>query len=152
MTIAQEARRRNSGDVMILLAEITHPDQPLPVRVARNGANVTSNGDLFEAYPYEFVHESQGEDDSAAASIVIDNLHGGLLRVMRASAVAPRISLWIVMASAPNARELIMDDMEIRGVAYDLETIRGMIPKPQFLTEPAPHLRFVPSAAPGLFE
>lgn len=150
MTLAQEVRQRTSADVILLLLTITHASLEAPVRIVRNDEDIRSNQETFYAFPFDFLFEARGEDQSQQAAIDIPFFSAQLLALMRASKVSPQITLEIALASDPNDIEQSFEDLTLDGVEYDATRISGIIARPQLMTRVAPYLGFTLSNFPGI--
>jgi hypothetical protein len=150
MSLAAELRRPESGDPVLLLATIVHPGLDAPLRVVRNGEDVVSRGETFTRCWFDFRFPAQGEEADFDAEIRIDNLDPEIVKALREDPALPLITLEVVLASAPDAVEMILPEMELREAVYDLAEISGQLSVIDFASEPAVAIRFVPQWFPGL--
>lgn len=151
MPLDQETRKQESGDVIIALATLEHPDLAAPIRAADNGEDVTSRGDLFLASGWQLRLPDEGEDADYEAEIEIENVDGSIIYALEASIVAPTLKIEIVMSSDPDTVEVELQGYELAEVSYDATRITGRLKLPDMRIEPAPFQRFNPTVTPGLF-
>lgn len=151
MTLEQEVRKRDSADPIIALAIIAHPDLDPPIRVAANGEDIESDGETFFGWPWELKRPDEGEDADYQAEITIDNIDPVIVTTLKASAVAPTITIQLIMASAPDDVEQELANFGLSEISFDAETIKGTLSLRELRDKPACCKSFTPSVAPGLF-
>jgi hypothetical protein len=145
------ANAGETEELFLVLLTFSHPDLAAPLRVTSGGAEVTSRGNLFAAYPFEL--SLPGDDGARApeARLVIDNIDRQIVAAVRALPAAPTVLIEIVRAAAPDVIEAKFEDFRLTGVTYDSQTVQGNLTIEDFTAEPFPAGRFTPGAFPGLF-
>lgn len=151
MALDQEIRKQESGDVIIALATLTHPDLAAPIRAADNGEDVESRGETFLASGWQLRLPDEGEDADYEAEVEIENVDGAIIEALEGSTVAPQLLIEIVMSSDPDTVEVELQGYELAEVSYDATRITGRLKLPDMRIEPAPFQRFNPTVTPGLF-
>lgn len=142
---------QETDQVFIILLEIDHVSLVEPIRVAGNTENITSNGDLFIAYPFEISLPNDDVEDSAKIRLRIDNVDRSIIQSLRSIASPPTLKLMVVRAEAPDTVEFQYEAFELRDAFYDALVIEGTLTLESFLFEPYPAEKFTPSDFPGLF-
>lgn len=95
-----------TGDGLLMLLTITHPDEPAPIRLAANGRAVTSRGDVFPPFPFDIQLPDDEQDTSAVAKFVGDNVSRRIIGWLRGLTGAPTGLIEAVRLSAPDTVEL----------------------------------------------
>lgn len=140
-----------TDDAFLILLTIDHDDFVSPVRVVNNSEDITSNGELFIAFP--FLLELPKDTDALApqATLTIDNIDRQIITSLRSIASAPSIKIEIIRAADPDTVEVSYDGMLLRDVTYDQSQVSGKIVLQRFDSEPYPAGRMTPKDFPGLF-
>lgn len=150
MSLAQEGRKSASGDTIVALATVTHALLAQPIRATNNGKDITSNGNLFMAAGWRMQLPDEGEESDDEWQVAIDNVSTDIVTSIKASNVPPVITLQIVMASAPNAVEVLVENYALQDVDGDGAEIRGRMTLPMLREFDCPSKGFIPSLFPGL--
>jgi len=151
LTFRQAVNARETGEAFIILVEIDSDDLSEPIRVCSDGVNVTSNGNLYVAYPFDITLPDDLEDGAPSCRITIDNVDRALTVGIRSLTSPPTVRIMVVLASDPDTLELDFDDFQLVNISYDAFTIEGTITIESYLAEPYPGNSFMPSTTPGLF-
>jgi len=143
-----------TGEALIVLVTIDHPDLPAPIYLNNSGENLTSRGHLFLACPFQPTLSEDSDDRPPQAKIIIDNIDRTMAAAVREAAVggvAPSVNLELVLASAPDTVEAAFTDFEMREVTYNALTIEGTLTLEGLFKEPACGYTFSPTYFQGLF-
>lgn len=138
-------------DVWLVLIEIDHETLAEPVRVVNNTENITSNGDLYVAYPFEITLPDSREDAPPRARLSIDNVTREIAEVIRSITSAPSVTISIVRAADPDTIEASWPFYKMRGVRWDSGKVSGDLVVEDFTSEPYPAGIFSPAGFPALF-
>lgn len=141
---------QETGEVWLVLLTITHTDLPAPLRFVNNNEDITSNGNVYTAFPFEIFLPDQDPDQPPRASLRIDNVDRQIVAALRTLTSAPTIQFDIILASAPNTIEATFPGMKLVGASYTAATIEGEIAPESLFTEPMTYT-MTPSRFPGLF-
>jgi hypothetical protein len=151
LTFRQAIYAQETNEVFVVLVEIDHADLASPIRVCSNDTDITSNGNVFTAYPFNIELPSDDEGDMPQARLTIDNVDQSLTASIRTIQSPPSVRIMVVLASAPDVLEVDMPDFVFSNITYDAFTISGTISIESFMNEPFPGDVFTPSQFPGLF-
>lgn len=141
---------QNTGEVFLILLEIDHDDFTTPIRVVNNYDDVTSNSDVYTAYPFEIVLPKENAQISKA-TLSIDNVSQTIIEEIRNLTTAPSVTLTIVLASDPDTIEVGPFYFSLTSVIYDAMVIRGELNYENILQQVYPKEDFNPFNHPGLF-
>lgn len=148
-----------TGEAFILLLAISHAQLSVPIRVAHNGQDVTSRGNVYAAYPFQIDLPAQDPERPPRVRLLIDNVGtvdlGGsqvnIVRKLREISSPPTVTLEVVLASAPDTVEAGPFAMTLTAAPYDALAIEGELAFEDVLHEPFPGDQFTPANFPGLF-
>lgn len=151
LTFRQAIYAQETGEVFVVLVEIDHDDLPSPIRICSNDVDITSNGNVYVAYPFNIELPSEEEGDLPQARLTVDNVDRSLTEAIRTIQTPPSVRIMIVLASDPDTIEVDMPDFVFTNISYDAQTVTGTISIENFMSEPFPGDVFTPSQFPGLF-
>lgn len=140
-----------TGEVFLSLLTIDHDDLDAPIRLCNNGADVTSRGDLYVAFPFQHQLPTDSDGEVPRAEIAICNVTTEITRQLDVLQSPPTVALEIVLASSPDTVEAGPWNFTLKGVDYDQLTIQASLGFENVLSEPFPAPRFTPTSFPGLF-
>ena len=132
------------------LLVISHADITT-LRFVANTEDITSNGYVYTAYPFDIRLPQECEDQLSQVPIVIDNVDRAIVDEIRSLGGAPNIALSIVLASDPDTVEYGPIDATLRNVEWNFGKITGDLQGEDLLNEGYPGHAFTPITAPGLF-
>lgn len=142
---------QSTDKVFLVLLTIDHPDLGTPFRLVNNTEDVTSNGDLYTAYPFEISFPSEDGENISSASLILDNVDQLLVSTIRSLQSEPTVQLNLVIFDTPDVVEAGPMDFLLRGVKYDSFKIVAELTFEPILQEPFPKDIMSPKVFPGLF-
>lgn len=146
----RSAFAENTDKVWLVLLTVTHADLPESIRVVRDYANITSNGNLFVAFPFEIELPDEDPDRPTQARLSIENVDRTIIRSLRAITSPCDVTIQLVLSDTPDTIEVEYVGMKLRNVQYDAGTITGELSFEDIMTEPVT-LEMTPQWFPGLF-
>lgn len=149
-TAVASLNAQETGEVWLVLLTISHPDLPTPIRVVNNNEDITSRGNVYQAFPFEIVLPGEDPDSPPRASIRIDNVDRSVIGLIRSISSAPSVTIEVILASQPNTVEIAYSSLALRNVRYDPSTIEGELFFEPLFNEPIT-ATMTPSRFPGLF-
>lgn len=142
----------NRDDPEVILLEISHPDLATPIRVCSDVQDLTSNGQLFVAIPFNITLPDERDRQAPRVLLQIDNigreLMGWLEQAQGGAGATMRVRQ--VRRSAPNNVELDFT-VGLQTVMADMTTVQAELGYDHLLDRPAIGIRYDPVVAPGLF-
>lgn len=123
-TAIQEINAVHSGEVWVWLMEIIHIDITT-IFVCNNNVSVTSNAQLYEAYPFDIVLNTDDGRRFPTIQLQIENIDRSLVDEILLVSSALTVNLKLVMASNPNIVEIEVPNMTLKGVSFDESKISG---------------------------
>lgn len=152
MTIKSELYQQETDVLFVYLLTVNHADLAEPLRFTNNTDNIESNGDLYQAWPFDISLPDQGDDKIPRAQIVFDAADNNMVSVLRSLESQPSISIAIVDVDDPGTIEKSFSNMMVVSQAYtsdySVSLTLGMLDLTQ---ERAQNLRFDKVRFPGLF-
>lgn len=129
-----------SSEPLVVLLEITHAALPAPIRVTNNGADITSNGDLYQAFPFDIDLPGDSEGDPIARLRIanVDRSIGDAIDLITTPAT---VGMTLVLVDTPDVLQRAWVFYELRSVTRTALEITGEIPIRQYSTEPFPNIR-----------
>ncbi len=141
-----------TGDGLLVLLTINHPDFSTPIRVVNNKVDVPSRGDTFTSFPFDIVLPSSEVGSGSVARLTIDNVSREIVSAIRlAGSVPPTVLIEVVRLKDTEVLEFSFPPFRIRNVRADVTAVSGDLFATDLQTEPYPALTFTPGFFPGLF-
>lgn len=138
-----------SEDPLLMLLEINFPDTT-DFFFVNNTENITSNGQVFSAMPFQFTLPSDTDQEVPELSITISNVGLELIDQLSSSTENVTGNVKIVFASVPDFVELTVDDMILKSINYDAKFITMTLGFDDILNIKIPHQTYSAVDYPGL--
>jgi hypothetical protein len=152
LTAMQGAMAQETDEVYLVIMEIDHPSFGTPLRFVNNTVDITSNSNLYTAFPFEAIMPDDKEESEPTAQIRIDNVSRELIDEIRTISEPPTMTLSVILASTPNTIEWGPLEFQTRSVTYDASTITFTLGYSTFISEPFPYRTFDTISFPGMFQ
>ncbi len=146
----EAAYLQETDDVFLVLLTITH-DDITPIRVVNNNENITSDSNLFIAYPFEITLPDSTGDGTPSAQLVIDNVSREIAESIRSITTAPKVTISVIRAADPDTIEITFAPFTLRNVKWDIMKVSGDLSMEEIAIEPFPIGQFTPAQFQGLF-
>ncbi len=149
------ANAQETGEVLLALVTITHSSIiGGPLRVVQDLQDITSNGNVYTAFPFEITLPSDSDDGPAKVMLRIDNIDRSIAQTIRTipPSSPPTVQVDIIVASQPDTVELSMPNMTLRNVSGDAFQIEGELRMDEEDLITFPEGSFTPQHFPGLFK
>lgn len=156
MTYSPAARRNllstSADEPMIILAEITHADLEVPIRVANDVENITVEGNEFIACPFSLTKPDDVDQQTPSAQISVDNIGRELTQWLEYSrgGKGAKLRMMAVLRSSPEVLEFDMT-MDLTGLSINNLTVDGNLGYKDTLMQPAVAVRYDPITSPGMW-
>lgn len=147
----QAITAQETGEVFLLLLTIDHPDLAQPIRVVRNGEDVTSRGNTYSACAFDVALPDERSDRPPRVQLVLDNVDRAITQALRPLTSPPTVTLEVVLASSPDTVEAGPYEFTVRNVVYDAHVVTAELAYEDVLNLRFPADRFTPNLFPGLF-
>ncbi len=148
----QAALAQQTDEVFLVLLEVDHPNLMTPLRFVNDSQDITSNMELYTAFPFEVQLPDDQEGREPRAELRIDNVSRELIDEIRSINDAFTVILSVILASSPNVIEWGPLEFISQGVVYDANQITFSIIYSVFAEEPFPYQVFDTINFPGMFK
>ena len=148
----QASLATETSKVFLVLLELSHPDLGAPVRLVNNTEDITSNGQVYTAFPFYARMPDDRDDREPVAELVVANATRELIDTVRTLQQALQARLSVILADTPSVIEWGPIDMEVKTVSYDANAVTFTLGMQAFAEEPFPYPAFTPPKFPGMFK
>lgn len=143
---------QNTDEVFLFLLTLDHEDLEAPIRVVNNVENITSNGNVYTAFPFDLILPQDDGDTLPQVIISLSNVDLSLVDEIRSLTGALTVTLEVVLASSPNTIEMSIDGMQTISIQYDAQKIEATCQVEDTLNLVFPNDAYLPFNFPGLFQ
>lgn len=149
---ARRGMNATSGEALLLLVEISHPDLGAPVRVVQDNQDLVHQGNLFVAFDFRIDLPDDQDKQTATAKIDLDNIGRELTQWLEESGGGEDAQVRIVQVSRADPDVVEWEaTLDLTNVLMDVPRIGGELGYEDLLNRPGVRLRYDPRTAPGLF-
>lgn len=136
----------------LILLEIDHPELTHPVRVVNDMTDVTSNGDIYIAFPFRCVLPDDFENQLPKARLSIDNVSRDLMFWIETTGGGQGSTATFkqIMRSNPNLIEWQIQ-MSLFNVTVNMQEISAELGFENLFGKPAVTFKYRPDNSPGLW-
>jgi len=113
------AQAPESGEVFLVMLEISHPTWVTPFYMVDNTVNVTSEGHEYIAWPFDLILGADDGERLPEVKLIIDNVDRKLVEIIRTTVDAPQMAIKLVLASQPDIVEVYISGLTLRDVEFD---------------------------------
>ena len=124
---------------VVALLTIEHEDLDQTIRVTNNGADLDSNGETFQHFPFDIEFPGDGENEPVARLTIanVDRLIGDAIDAITTPAT---VGMNVVLTSSPDVLQKDWSFFELRNVTRTALEITGDIVIRQYASEPYPNI------------
>lgn len=141
----------DTEEVWLVLLKIEHDSLEESIRVVNNKEDITSNGELYTAFPFEISLPDETQDTLGQCKLRIDNVDRRIVEAVRLCTGVPKMTISVILADSPDIVEFGPLDMNLSVVEYDSFIVDATITYDDVLNQSFPKDKFIPSMFPGLF-
>lgn len=141
---------QQTDKVFLIILDISHADFADTIRIVNDYSDVTSNGNVYTAFPFTVTLPKESEEVTKA-TLVIDNVSRTLIDEIRTITTPPDVSLNIILSDTPDIVEVGPFNFKLKQVTYDQLTIQGSLDFEDVLFGNFPNETFTPQNHPGMF-
>ena len=136
----------------LILLEINHPDLDAPIRVVNDTTDITSNGNLFLAFPFNCILPDDYENRLPRARLSISNVGRDLMQWLEISdgGIGATAKFQQVMRSRPDQVEWEIT-MSLFNVTANNQEVSAELGFENLFAKPAISVSYRPETAKGLF-
>lgn len=121
--------------------------------VVNNNEDITSNGQLYSAYPFDITLPPDSLQKQPTVTLTIDNVSKILTDWIRNEFDPPEVAIQVVLASQPDVVEMNLDFLKLIDARWDAKTITGTLQVDDVFNAAFPSIgqTYTPPQFPGLF-
>lgn len=146
--------QQQTEEAFLILIELDHADLDDPLRFVNNseGDDITSNGDVYTAYPFRTnIFPEDSNSRVPQVTLTIDNVARELVETIRNICSPISIDISVILESAPNTVEVGPLSYTIKAVNYNAFQIVAQLSHEEFLNLRFPAGKFTQSNFPALY-
>ena len=121
------------------------------IHVVNNNEPVTSNGQVFEPYPFALTLPLSDGERQVELMLQIDNVDQSLTKAIRELLTPPVIKLEMVLSNTPDTIEQTIDFLRADFVSYDSMSIQFKLRPDNIMGRKFPSSKYSPARFPDLF-
>lgn len=150
-TNAQEQiRSREKAQAVLLLLTISPPAHSV-VRLVDNLEDITSNGNVFKAFPFKIDLSADDGQTLQTVRLLIDNVSLEMVDWMRGVTDPIPVTIQTIFSGTPDTIEQQISDLVIREVKYNATTITATLFADDDLNQIVPSDTYNSNNFAGLF-
>lgn len=141
---------QQTGEAIIILLTLTEASLPAPIRVCTAGEDVVSNGETYQAFPFEITMPDDTDEAPPTVRLTIDAVDRRIIEAVRAAEGAIAVQMQIVFSSDLDQVEVMPGEFKLTEVEYSALSVEGTLSYEDILSEPYPADTFTPAKFPGM--
>jgi hypothetical protein len=142
--------KSNAEDPILLLLHLSFPD-PIDYYLVNNTEDITSNGQLYTAFPFSFTLPNDDVDSEPQLNITLSNVGLDLKDSFRSNTQDVLADIKVVFASVPDFSEITINSLQVRSISYSAKSINITLKYDDILNTTVPSATYNPSDFPGVF-
>lgn len=151
MALIPAVYARETQSAFLFLLTIFPADGSAPLRAVNNLEDVTSRGNVYTAFPFSISLPPDTGEKRHTLTLVIDNVDGSIMQVVRALAEPPRMLIELVLSDSPDIVEKRIDFLKLASVSADTLQVSGTLTPENMLSRQYPAATYNPREWPALF-
>ncbi len=140
-----------TGEVWLVVLELSHADLGTPIRLVNNTEGVTYGGDAYTASRFDIVLPTERRGQEPRGTFQADDTTGLIATDLRSVTTPLTGTYAVILASALGTDQIGPVTFELRDVTYGLQAVAGAVVPEPALTETWPQHAMDPSNALGLY-
>lgn len=142
---------QETGEVFLVLAEITHNTLQSPLRFVDNTQNVTHNGETYQAVSFKYIQATSTGENDTPGRLIVDNVDRAVAEIVKTIPDPLIINFKVVLASSPDTVEWESGGLILRDIKVNVMQVSGALYDVFLADRALPGLSFTPFVFPGLF-
>lgn len=141
--------KNESGDPFLTLLTLEGPTETY--RLVNNTKDITSRGDVFQAFPMKIKLPVDDGESAREFELVFDNASLLLIRALRTITQPVPCKVEMILASMPDVVQMSVEDLMIQSISYNKNSVSAKVIMDGFLSVAMTSEKYTPSLFPGLF-
>jgi hypothetical protein len=142
---------QNSSDPFLILLTFDHSSFVEAFRVVNNSVAITSNGNVFEPYPFKITLPVEDGETARSVKIEIDNTSLELIDELRSITDFIDVKVEMILSSLPNTIQMSLEELKIQSISYNVNTVSLNLVLDDFMNVEVIDEKYNPDKYPGLF-
>lgn len=138
-----------TNEVFVLLVTFWHGTEYF--RCCLNNEPVLSRGQVFEPTYFGFKLPDVTDQAPSGCEITVDNVDQRMIDLLRRITTPLQVRIELVLASQPNIVEIVLEDLVLRQVQWNVSQITGQLKAEDMLNAVFPGHIFEPRTFAGVF-
>ena len=134
-----------------LLHLLTLTAQGDVIHLVNNSEPITSNGQVFDPYPFALTLPLSDGERQTELILQIDNVDQSLTKAIRELLTPPAVKLDMVLSNTPDTIEQTIDFLRADVVTYDSLTVQFRLRPDNIMGRKFPSSKYTPARYPDLF-
>jgi len=153
MTLVRVVNTPQVDDALLWLLTFTDPEDDVVLRAVANLEDVTSNGHLYTAFPFDVVLPPDDGQRISSLNLRFANVGLELMDLVRRYEPGrhPKIRMDLIISDAPNVIEKTIDFMEVAKVSFDAMYITFELTSSSIFARKTCVANYNQSEFPGMF-
>ena len=151
LSLISQLLKPSSPDAFLTLMTLSHPNWAEPLRLVDNSSNVISRSLVFTAFPFKITLPPDDGESSREATVIIDNTSLDIIRKLREVTDEISVKLEMIISSMPDEVQIAVEDLAIRNISYNTETITARLAMDNFLQTEMTSEKYTPARFRGIF-
>ena len=149
-TLLTQLFSQNSNDPFLMLVTLSHNDFD-NIYFVNNTEDVVSGGITYSPFPMKISLPVDDGETLREVAIEFDNVSRELIDELRSVTDLIDVNIKMVLNSNPDYIEIELDELKIRNVTYNKETVQAKLFMDDFLNTELSSERYTPANFPGIF-
>ena len=142
---------QESDDPFLTLVTLSHESFDEDIRLVNNSENITSQGNVFLAFPMKIRFPVDDGETTRNFQIEFDNVSLDLIEEIRSVTTAIGVKIEMILASMPDVIQVSQSELSIQSLNYNKSRITANIILDNFLNTELTSEKYTPTNFPGLF-
>lgn len=119
MALIPAIHQPSTNEAFLFLLTVTPASGAAPIRVVNNNEDITSRGDLFQAFPFSIQLALDDGEKQPEISLRVANASQEFITAIRELLDPPAVKLEMVLSGSPDTVEKSIDFLRLDNVEYD---------------------------------
>lgn len=142
---------QESNDPFLSLVTLSHETFDQPIYLVNNTKNITSRGNVFQAFPMTIRFPVDDGESARDFQIEFDNVSLELIQAIRSVTTQIGVTVELILASIPDVVQMSQEDLFIATMSYNKTKITARIVLDTFLNVALTSESYTPVSYPGMF-
>jgi len=136
---------QETGEVPLILLEISHADLSATIRLVNNTEDVDSNGETYTAFPFQ-INLPYDDEEGVMPTVQLEvcNVDRTIVEAIRSIDSPPTVKAALILASDPDTLEAGWWEFTLKNATYTAEAVTADLSYEDILNDGFPEGSFTP--------